>query len=181
MPVAGEADNEAAGRGGEEMRLAFVVVVAYHVFLLAVLAVGRGRSVVEQIEALGALHHIHEVDFLAVRLRLAFLQRFVLAVFHRGPYVGARYHQLPLGYGEEVGLCEPFERRVPLRLVLVILRVELLQVHRFVGHGVEPVFPFSFRHPCRGFFLGNDFCPFGTDANRHCHNKRYDGKKSDIQ
>ena len=135
------------------MRLLGNVIVAYHIFLLTIFAVGSRGVVVEKHKALRALNYIHEVYFLSVGFRLALFQRFVLAVFYGCTDVGARYHKLAFGDIQQIGFSEPFESCIPLSLVLVILRIELLQVYRGIRHGVESVFPFSLCHPCSGFLL----------------------------
>ena len=150
MPVAREEDEELVWGAVVEACTCLVVIVVNNIW--AILAVWFAGKMVDDAETFYALYHILEIDVMVMAFAATFLQRVVLAVFHTDGEVGTWNWVLAARNGEQVGLGYEVEECLPLFRILLILQVEIYQVHAAVGVSLlEAIAPLTLLVP----FLGS--------------------------
>ena len=146
VPISWEEYEELIGSAVVKASASLVVIVMNHVG--TILAIRFACILVDDAETLYTLYYILEVDMLIVALGGALLQRLVIAIFYTYYEVGTWDRVLVLGDGEKVSLGKKIEEGFPLLWVLLILQVEVYEIHTAVGISLlEAIAPFAFLVP----------------------------------
>ena len=135
MPVAREENKEFIGITVIESCFLYLVIIVYHVW--SVFAVGYTGVMVDDAKTLRSLYHILEIDVVVVTLAPSFCQWTVLRILYTYHQLCAGYFVLALADGEQVGMTQILEEGFPLCRVLLILQIEVYEVHAAVGLGLH--------------------------------------------
>lgn len=142
MPVTREENKEFIGITVIESCFLYLVIIVYHVW--SVLAVGYTGVMVDNAKTLLSLYHILEIDVVVVTLAPSFCQWTVLRILYTYHQLCTGYFVLALADGEQVGMTQILEEGFPLCRVLLILQIEVYEVHAAVGLGLhETIAPFA--------------------------------------